>query len=516
MLVILSVCALSCYKDLSKERETVIPDIVITGIEPVIHVSYGQTVQIDAHVSQIGRTDDDFDYLWEMDRVAGRTVVNTYDYDRVEMSRTTSFTFEVTNSPSTVPYMITFQVTDKKTGVKAIASCAMYVESALGEGLFVAHSRDGGQTSEVDLAASEALTYGFSASGIRYTRDLVALANGGEPLQGRINAMSQFVATRSASFDDPQYLIGTDDHFYSFDNLTFKLRDSDKGLFNTSPSTGFRTTLIAPFASYCLFAIINKDIYACSTIIDYSFSKVQYPPTPSSIFDEKNVSWGVQDQCDLTVFDPGRGMFSYMLGWRTGQSGLGAIGTNFPFSLEGSKALGAGGGKVNSSGHTQFHNFLVQAPSGQYYLLRIDGRNNVYEYYLLEGNDLDKVVSFASCDNADICYYATSTDIYAILITSGQAIIRHVAFSPQSSGEKITRIVHYKQGWYGVARNDASYEFQNRTNRLQILVITYNESTGEGKIYLRPFNLSTGLFTVLDNGVLTGFGEISAVCPSLR
>ena len=140
----------------------------------------------------------------------------------------------------------------------------------------------------------------------------------------------------------------------------------------------------------------------------------------------------------------------------------------------------------------------------------------VYEYYLLEGNDLDKVVSFASCDNADICYYATSTDIYAILITSGQAIIRHVAFSPQSSGEKITRIVHYKQGWYGVARNDASYEFQNRTNRLQILVITYNESTGEGKIYLRPFNLSTGLFTVLDNGVLTGFGEISAVCPSLR
>ncbi len=90
-------------------------------------------------------------------------------------------------------------------------------------------------------------------------------------------------------------------------------------------------------------------------------------------------------------------------------------------------------------------------------------------------------------------------------------------FTPQASGEKITKLVHYKQGWYGVSRNDlASYQFQLPTNRLQILVVTHDAATGEGKIYLRPFNVSTGLFTLKDNGVLTGFGEITAVGPSMR
>ena len=44
----------------------------------------------------------------------------------------------------------------------------------------------------------------------------------------------------------------------------------------------------------------------------------------------------------------------------------------------------------------------------------------------------------------------------------------------------------------------------------------YNEKTGEGKIYLRPFNVSTGLFTSKNNGTYGGFGEITAICPTFR
>ena len=47
-------------------------------------------------------------------------------------------------------------------------------------------------------------------------------------------------------------------------------------------------------------------------------------------------------------------------------------------------------------------------------------------------------------------------------------------------------------------------------------VASYDETTGEGKIYLRPFNLSTGLFTMQNNGVYDGFNEITALTTTLR
>ena len=40
------------------------------------------------------------------------------------------------------------------------------------------------------------------------------------------------------------------------------------------------------------------------------------------------------------------------------------------------------------------------------------------------------------------------------------------------------------------------------------------EKNIEGKIYMRPFNLSTGMFNYKDNGTLEGFGEISEVAPT--
>ena len=49
-----------------------------------------------------------------------------------------------------------------------------------------------------------------------------------------------------------------------------------------------------------------------------------------------------------------------------------------------------------------------------------------------------------------------------------------------------------------------------------MIITTYDETTGEGKIYLRPFNVSTGLFTMQSNGTYGGFNEITAITPTLR
>ena len=62
----------------------------------------------------------------------------------------------------------------------------------------------------------------------------------------------------------------------------------------------------------------------------------------------------------------------------------------------------------------------------------------------------------------------------------------------------------------------SEYEFPLATNRLQMVIVTYNEKTGEGKFYLRPYNVSTGLFTYKDNGSYGGFGKISSIAPLFK
>lgn len=49
-----------------------------------------------------------------------------------------------------------------------------------------------------------------------------------------------------------------------------------------------------------------------------------------------------------------------------------------------------------------------------------------------------------------------------------------------------------------------------------MVIVTYNEKTGEGKFYLRPYNVSTGLFTYKDNGSYGGFGKISSIAPLFK
>ena len=88
---------------------------------------------------------------------------------------------------------------------------------------------------------------------------------------------------------------------------------------------------------------------------------------------------------------------------------------------------------------------------------------------------------------------------------------------PDNKNEVITGIKFYTQGWYGSHGFDYnSYTFPLATNRMQVMIFTYNEKTGEGKIYLRPFNVSTGLFTYKDNGVYGGFGRITAATSTFR
>ena len=498
--------AASCYKDLSTTASESIPEIAITGLESEINIVWGQELKITPEIRQEGRTEEDFGFLWEIDLVAGNPD------NRIELSDTKDLEYKVSNTPSDKPYCLSLKVTDLRTGYSEIAVSKIYVGTSLGEGLLVAYTRDGGKTSEIDIVADPVLTYGYSGA-TRYTRELYALSNGNEHIQGKVLSMSEYVCSQSSALDLTKIMVGTDSHIMSLDPLTFTVKDVDSQLFNSVKETSFRTSAMFNFGGYSSCAVVNGTLYGLLCIIDNVYSKVAYSKTPTDIMTDKNFGYYALDQGALLVFNEHESKFYYIYGWGLMNSSLSELTSLFSFNYSGAKAIGGGAltGKMPA--------LLMRDAAGSHYICSLDsGTNDMKTYtYPVSGTDMDKIVSVAFCDNSDLMYYATDSKIYSVLITGGKAVVNALSWKPDSSDEKITAIRQYTQGWYGTHQYDLSnYPFQLEYNRLQLLITTYNEKTGEGKIYMRPFNVSTGRFTMKNNGILTGFGEITAIAPTFR
>ncbi|MGN1216047.1 MAG: PKD-like family lipoprotein, partial [Candidatus Cryptobacteroides sp.] len=209
----------SCYKDLSTDASLEISPIQIEGIANSMTIAFGQTLSFTPTVTQEGRTEEDFDYLWEMDLTPQSMT------GRMEIGTEKDLELRISNTPSDKPYTISFKATDRITGLSKTVGCKLYVGSSLGEGLLVAHTRDNGATSEFDLVSNEFLTWGYTDK-VRYTRDLWSLTNENS-FEGEVKAMIALCDTDGGVFNENKIMIGTDQHIMSVNPLTFKVKDVD-------------------------------------------------------------------------------------------------------------------------------------------------------------------------------------------------------------------------------------------------------------------------------------------------
>ena len=505
-----SLLAVSCFADLSTEADHEIPDIIIEGLEPNMYVLYGQDIHLEVKVSQEGRTMDDLDCQWTIDLKPDTLA------DRIELGEGTSLDYKVSNRPSSTPYIIRLDVTDKQTGLVKMAACRLFVASSLGEGLLVAYTRDGGASSEFDLLANKYVTWGYTSEEPTYTRELFSLANG-RAFDENVNVVCEMTDTDAGGagvYGENRILVGTDAHMHSIDPLTFVLTESDAPLFYSAYQTEFATTDIFNFGGYSNGAIVNGEPFGMMCHIDRQYSALGLSLEPKNFFRPNNIAHGpMQQGGHFGVFNENDGKFYYIMGWNLTQSAFSQVAYTFSFQTAGCVSVGSG------CGRNQTLCFLLKDPSDVYRVCQLDVQNTtpVVNVFTINGTEMDKIVSVDFCDNCDMMYYATPTSIYATILAAGRVNTRKVTWAPDSPDEKITSVRQYKQAWYGTHQYYPSdYEFLLDTHRLQLIITTYNETTGEGKIYLRPFNVSTGLFTAKNNGTYGGFGEITAICPTFR
>ena len=500
--------AVACYSDLSTEADHEIPDILIEGIPSEVRITYGENLHLEASVSQQGRTAEDFEMLWTVDLTAGG------QKDRLELADGPILDYKVSSMPADQPYTLRFDVTDKQTGLTQVAWCKLYVASSLGEGLLVAYTRDGGKTSEFDMIRNGYLSYGYEWDQTKITREIYSLANE-KAFEGRVNCIAPLVDSDMAALNENRILIGTPEHLIAVDPLTFRETTRDHGLFQSSNVTDFGTEALFNFASYEAGAIVGGRLYVIPTIIDRLFIAVGFTLQPNNVFYTRNVAYAAWQNGHAAFFDEVHTGFYYVIGNFAHSASFESINSDrLGFPLAGCKAVAAGESKGKNL------SFVLREPNGVYRMCTVDvsGPNPaIGESIVIEAERIDEAVSYAFCDNCEIFYYATADALYATLFAAGRVSTRKVNWAPDSPDEKITSVRQYTQGFKGTQNLDpGTYPYTLPTHRLQIIITTYNDKTGEGKIYLRPFNVSTGLFTAQNNGTYGGFGEITAICPTLR
>ena len=503
LILLSALCLLtaSCYKDLSTPADHEIPDIVVTGLAPEIHVTYGEELDITVQVSQEGRTASDFDLVWSIDLNPDRQA------DRIEELETgPTLHYKVANRPADAPYILRLDVTDPRTGLTKVVYSKLYVASSLGEGLLVAYTRDGGKTSEFDFFANEYVTYGYEGETL-FTREIYQLANE-KTFEGKVQALVAIIDSDGASYNEMRVLAGTEDHIVALDPLTFKQTASDAALFNSSIQSEFGTTALFNFAAYQAGALIGGRLFVMPTLMDRVFSAASFPLEPRNVMHRHNSAWAAFQGGNFGFFDEVHSRFFLIYGWSAHQGAFEEVSSApLGFSVQGATCIGAGEMRGKRLA------FLLRDAAGNYHVCTMEDMDTSARMsaVAVPSTALDEAVSIAFCDNCDLMYYATPRELYVTLLAAGRVSNRKVNWAPESPDERITSIRQYTQG-YAIDW----YPYLIATNRLQMIITTYNDKTGEGKVYLRPFNVSTGLFTAKDNGTYGGFGEITALCPTLR
>lgn len=496
----------SCYEDLSTEAAFKIPEINIFSENDILNVAYGHELVVDPVVEQEGRSEDDFEYLWEMDLTLGSKD------NRIELGTEKHLVYKVSNSPSDKPYTLTLTVTDKQTGLAKMASWEVYVSSSLGEGILVAVTGDGGRTSDLTLLASKPVTYGYASDSPLITEELYSFANG-HPIEGRVNALVSSVVTDGATFNTTRVMVGTDEHLIAIDPISYKETERDASLFN-GQQTEFNTSMLFNFGDYATAAIIAGRFYCCIGNIDRAYSRVPVSSKREDIFYGYNMAFEKPDQGKVLVYNPEDLHFHWasILSVMGGMSSIEEPGIYY--SLEG--AVPVAGGCMKDS----YLSILLKLTDGTYHLVSFELSviNPVARDIVLTGmDDVENALGFAFCDNANVFYYYTESKIHTVIVSGSTCSVKTLSWKPDGAGEKITAVTQYEQAWYGTSQNSFNaYPFVLDYHRTQILVTTYDKELNQSKVYIRPFSTSTGLFLMKDNGSFTVPGQITALTTTPR
>lgn len=506
-----AVAACGCYEDKSTSGEvTGEVTIAFPGVdaENRIEGTNGSVLTVDPVVTQADVAEPDLSYEWFVSASS-----SSIDSNTIRLGTERRLEWQIGVTPSTDPYTLALRVTDNRTGIKYIGMCGLMVYSSLGDGLVVADTQDG-VTGDLSLIRAAAFCTDYAADPV-CIRNVYSL-NNGAPFEGPINTICY------APFGQYQYavyqlLVSSRGHLATLATDTYAVSRTEQEIFLAAPGT-LDVTSFGCVGSSGIYAASGEDIYFAT----YMGSEAQFGD-PANYAAPGSAKIRSNGHAVFNSFT-----YSFVADDGTLYATLGFTAKYVPQAVEtsayardlfaGYSEIGSFAGKTaedSEDNRELFH--VMRAPDGSTGIYGCQSSWDGSETKMITTRaiaaancpEIESAIAFDGCVNRDVFYYATSSKIYAAIISGTTASANVVYTAP--AGCAITCMSIFREAWYNY---ESSYNTGTVHDMHDNMVIAgiYDSAAGEGTLCAMPIASASGALTEADaDHTFTGFGRITAV-----
>lgn len=394
----------------------------------------------------------------------------------------------------------------------------MTVESSLGEGLLVADTRDG-ETGDVSLIVAMNFTRGLLEKNTRLYRNVYSSVNQ-HRLNGLVKDMQSFVKSDSRTLT-----ILTDADIYRVDPFEFADWEMNNDLFFVAIDENFHPKNMMLWDYWGVeFLNVNGKVYPRNSSwgnLYYNF--YMYTPDLADYDVSQMVVCGTYYYAVPYVFDENKNRFLQV---NSRYDGFLQFREQNPGLLFDVNNVGVYDAIYMGEGENAQLMTVFKAEKGNDYWLATmqtkeeDSGSNLPKgrYVLTNCPGINEAVGFAASPISTDFYYATKDQIYTIALGDSQNVTAESRYTVDRDRDgEITSLMMWR-GEYGrmnVSSETSSTGMTTQNAQYRMLIVTtYNESTGEGKVLTIPIvKLTSG--TLEPNrdihGRYEGFGRITKV-----
>lgn len=532
IILLAAACVLpACYKDHSNKSIDVITPIVIDmgGDRNSVSAYVLEEIEIKPVVYKLGTDDASLSFEWE---ISGNDAIPAVIGTNMMLKAT------VNVPAASNPYDIMLTVTDNETGLKAYERFYLSVYSAFGRGLVVADTKDGDNT-DLNLIMSREFTQNFSSGAFdeedtKVMRNVFSEVNGGALIEGIVHSM---IASTDDRGSFPRTLTAVSEKSaVRMDPYDYQLQEKNDDLFFAwNPDTEFKPSTMGYDVSgrYELLAIDGL-LYPRS----FQRGNMGYQPYLDV---SDNSDYQIKTCCTLwdgyydvvTCYDELHNRFLYVPTDPTLLTVMSNPSAPGPFDLNNVGDLTAlwMGESENVSGNKKTFAVMKSRTAPQYWLLSYFGGSlltgNAYsahgKYDLTGCPGFADAVDYECSPLENVLFYATDKKIYTVLLnaadpTSGETPPAEERYTVTDPNEVITTIDLWRWNYQGMLKfkdeNSDNGYYENYPYCRMMIITTYNETTGEGKVIAAPLmNLGAGVIELDRNfqKEYGGFGRITCV-----
>ena len=494
-----------CYEDQSTEATHTIPEIMIdtTGIKPLHSLKRFERLQITPSVSKEDTDPSEFSYKWmlSLQPIQNTNTIGTY----VCIGEEKDLDAEITVDDDETPYNLWYQVTDNTTGLRKDIVWQVRVLAPYGEGLLVAESHDNGKTADLALIENEHFSTDYTNETL-IRHNIFSEANEGAKIEGEVSQIHAFKKNHKTKY----YSIFTksgEDRLLTM-NKKYEVMFRNKECFVEECVDVINPTAFHVAAGQAAYMVNNNQVH-WAWFNDNTWTGQWGPAIPNqgkSVSIDKTFAAGYGNSPSYwCYYDPTAGcikkMYNTLMRWDLSSISVVSKGSGWAFDPSNCPGYECVYGGLAPGNRTYL--LLRNKESGKYCVFGANSSGNADRYYEIpEFAAMDDAIAYATNENGNVIYFATSNKVYSIILNAEPVMINEV----YSSSEEITHFSIFRQ-----AKATTDYYAANLiASGNVVLVGTWNGQNGT--VHAIPMlNYNTGELQTAGTVKFEGFGKIMAI-----